>query len=332
MKYTKLLKVKPGSRVRLKKIDPNYTGDHDRKKTAAKEVEKLDQQLRALQYLLYAEGKQSLLICLQALDAAGKDGTINHVLGSMSPQGARVHGFKAPSKEEAAHDFLWRIEEQVPKRGEVVIFNRSHYEDVLVTRVHKLVPDKVWEKRFAMINDFEQGLVASGTRILKFFLHISPEEQLARFKQRLDDPARHWKISETDYTEREFWDDYTEAYEDLLRQTSTKHAPWFIIPADNKWFRNLAVAKIVAETMQAMDMRFPEPTVDLKAIARQYHHAEQEEEKKIGKKQWQQLLAAKEKQGKPTEPGGKTKPAAAQHKPAVTKAPRKARLVAVTRT
>jgi PPK2 family polyphosphate:nucleotide phosphotransferase len=295
-KYSKLFQVKPDSKVRLKKINPDYTAEHTKKKSAMKEVERLDRKLRELQYLIYAEDKRSLLICLQALDAAGKDGTINHVLGSMNPQGARVHGFKAPSKEESEHDFLWRIERQAPKRGEVVIFNRSHYEDVLVVRVHNLVPEEVWKGRYELINDFEKKLVENGTHILKFFLHISPEEQLLRFKQRLDDPARHWKISEGDYAEREFWDAYTEAYEEALSKTSTKHAPWFVIPSNNKWFRNLAVAKIVAETMESLDMKFPAPSVNIEEVRRKYHKAEEEEEKSIGKKEWRKLIAEREKE------------------------------------
>jgi PPK2 family polyphosphate:nucleotide phosphotransferase len=300
MKYIELFRIKPGSAVRLKKIDPDYTAEHTVKKSAIKQVKKLDRKLRELQYLLYAENKRSLLICLQALDAAGKDGTINHVLGSMNPQGARVHGFKGPTKEEAQHDFLWRIEQQVPKKGEVVIFNRSHYEDVLVVRVHELVPEKVWKGRYEQINDFEKNLFENGTHMLKFFLHISPEEQLLRFRQRLEDPARHWKISENDYAERELWDDYITAYEEAIRKTSTKHAPWFIIPANNKWFRNLAVARIVAEQLESLGMKFPEPTVNIKEIARKYHHAELEEEKKIGKSKWKELIieSKKEKGGK----------------------------------
>lgn len=302
MKYSKLFRVKPGRKVSLKKINPSFTAGHKKKKTALQAVADLDVELRGLQYLLYAEGKRSLLICLQALDAAGKDGTINHVLGAMNPQGARVHGFKVPSKEEAAHDFLWRIEQQTPQRGEVVIFNRSHYEDVLVTRVHNLVPEKVWRKRYAMINAFEKELVAGGTHIIKIFLHISPEEQLRRFKRRLDDPARHWKISEDDYSERVFWDDYTKAYEDALAATSTKHAPWFVIPSNKKWFRNLAVAKIVVETMKAMNMKFPAPTVDLEEIRRKYHQAELKEERKIGKKKWKKFVAGEGLQPKPAAP------------------------------
>ena len=303
MKYTNLFRVKPGRTVILKKIDPDFTAEHSKKKKAAKEVEKLDRRLREQQYLIYSEGKRSLLICLQALDGAGKDGTINHVLGSMNPQGTRVHGFKAPTEEERQHDFLWRIRQQVPKPGEVVIFNRSHYEDVLVVRVHNLVPPEVWKQRYAQINQFEKELVAQGTHILKFFLHISPEEQLERFKLRLDDPARHWKISEGDYAERKFWDDYTRAYEDALSKTSTKHAPWFIIPSNNKWFRNLAVAKIVAEAMESLGMKLPRPKVNIEAIRRKYHQAEEEEVAKIGKKKWKKLIASEAEAGQEAEEG-----------------------------
>jgi len=298
MKYSELFRIKPGSNVNLKEIDPDFTAEHANEKHADKQVKKLDGQLRELQYLIYSEGKRSLLICLQALDAAGKDGTINHVLGSMNPQGTRVHGFKGPTKEELAHDFLWRIQQQVPKTGEVVIFNRSQYEDVLVARVHNLVPPEVWSTRYEKINEFEKQLVANGTHIIKFFLHISPEEQLRRFKLRLDDPARHWKISEGDYTEREFWDDYTRAYEAALSKTSTEHAPWYVIPSNNKWFRNLAVAKIVVETMKSLGMQLPEPKVDIEAIRQKYHQAEQKEEKKIGKQKWDKFIAKEEKQAK----------------------------------
>lgn len=294
MKYCKLFRVKPGSDVRLKKIDPNFTAEHSGKKSAVKMVEKLNKELRELQYLLYAEGKHSLLICLQALDAAGKDGTINHVLGSMNPQGARVHGFKAPSKEELAHDFLWRIAKQTPGKGEVVVFNRSHYEDVLVVRVHNLVPKEVWKKRYDIINTFERNLVESGTHILKFFLHISSEEQLLRFRQRLQDPARHWKISESDYSEREHWDDYTKAYEEALRKTSTDYAPWYVIPANNKWFRNLAVAKIVTEKLKSLNMKFPAPSVDINEVTEKFHQAQKKEEERIGKAAWEKLSAKKD--------------------------------------
>jgi PPK2 family polyphosphate:nucleotide phosphotransferase len=272
--YRKQFRVKPGSRVKLGKLDPGSTDDQMTERTADRVVEESGQELSRLQYAMYAEGKRSLLICLQGLDGAGKDGTIRHVLASMNPMGARAYGFKVPSREEASHDFLWRIEKAVPARGEVAIFNRSHYEDVLVTRVHNLVSKPVWKARYAYIREFEERLVASGTTILKFFLHISPDEQLRRFKQRLEDPARQWKISQSDYTEREFWDDYIEAYEDALARTSTEDAPWYVIPSNKKWFRNLAVARIVVDTMKSLDMQMPAPTVDLRRIARQYHQAE----------------------------------------------------------
>jgi PPK2 family polyphosphate:nucleotide phosphotransferase len=278
MNYSELFRVEPGSQVKLDRIDPDFVPKNKNKASAQAELEKYSQKLRSLQYLLYAEDKRSLLICLQGLDTAGKDGTINHVLGCMNPQGTRVHSFKVPSREEAAHDFLWRIEQQTPARGEVVIFNRSHYEDVLVVRVHNLVPKKVWSDRYALINAFEEGLVANGTHILKFFLHISEDEQLRRFKQRIDDPARQWKISESDYGERKFWKNHQKAYEDALAKTSTKHASWFIIPANHKWFRNLAVSHIVSETLESLKMRFPESTVNLKDIKRKYHTAKREEE------------------------------------------------------
>lgn len=274
MNYRKLFRAKPGSRVKLEKIDPEFTAEHSSERAAERHVEKLGLDLFQLQYKLYSEGTRSLLICLQGLDGAGKDGTINHVLASMNVQGARAYSFKVPSREEASHDFLWRVEKAVPGKGEVAVFNRSHYEDVLVTRVHDLVPKSVWKRRYGFIRDFEERLTASGTRILKFYLHISPDEQLRRFKQRLDDPARHWKISESDYTEREFWDEYVAAYEDAIERTSTEDAPWYVIPSNKKWFRNLAVARIVVDTLKAMDMRLPTPTVDLRRIARQYHRAE----------------------------------------------------------
>jgi len=284
MNYLKLFRVKPGSRIKLKEIATGFTARHENQESALHELEKYTEKLREMQQLLYAEGKRSMLICLQGLDASGKDGTINHVLGAMNPQGTRVCSFKVPSREEAAHDFLWRIHKQTPARGEVVIFNRSHYEDVLVVRVHNLVPKDIWSERFNAINEFEQNLAAGGTRILKFFLHISPEEQLRRFEQRFEDPSRLWKISESDYTERELWDHYTKAYEDVLSRTGTKHAPWYIIPADRKWFRNLAVSKIVVETMEALDMKYPEPTVDIHEIRRRYHKAYKEHKAGKGKK------------------------------------------------
>jgi PPK2 family polyphosphate:nucleotide phosphotransferase len=273
MGYSEKFRVEPGGKVALAKIDPGFKDKQESKESAAAELEQHTRRLRELQYLVYSENRRSLLICLQALDAGGKDGTINHVLAAMNPQGTRVHGFKVPSAEEAAHDFLWRAHQHAPARGQVVIFNRSHYEDVLVVRVHGLVPEAVWAKRYDEINDFERNLVHSGTHILKFYLHISEGEQLKRFKQRLDDPARWWKISESDYTERALWPAYLAAYEEALARTSTKHAPWYVIPSNHKWFRNLAVSRIVVETLESLGMKLPTPKVNIDEIRRKYHEA-----------------------------------------------------------
>ena len=276
MDYRKKFAVEPGKKVRLSRIDPSYTGKHETHDKALPEIQKNVERMDELQYLLYADGSQSLLVVLQALDAAGKDGTIRHVFSGMNPQGTFVYGFKQPSREEAAHDFLWRAHARTPGRGEVVVFNRSHYEDVLVVRVHKLVPHSVWSKRYELLNDFETMLSRNGTTILKFFLHISPQEQLARFKQRLDDPSRHWKISESDYSERELWPQYVDAYEDAMKLTSTRHAPWYIIPSNHKWFRNLAVSQIIADTMDDMGLKLPPTRIDLVEIRRKYHAAQRE--------------------------------------------------------
>ncbi len=273
MDYLERFKVAPGSKVKLKDIDPAFKDGHKSHKSATDEIEHYAKKLRELQDLLYAERLHSLLICLQALDTGGKDGVINHVLGAMNPQGCRVAAFKQPSAEELAHDFLWRAHKVAPARGEVVIFNRSHYEDVLVVRVHNLVPPKIWSHRYERINAVEKGLVEHDTHILKFNLHISKDEQLKRFKDRLDDSTKNWKISEADYKERGFWDGYVAAYEDALSRCSTEHAPWFVIPAGHKWFRNLAVARIVVECLENLKMKYPQPTVDLDHIRREYHQA-----------------------------------------------------------
>jgi len=273
MNYSERFKVKPGSRVKLRDIDPAFKDHHESHSTAAEEMEHYRKRLYELQNLLSAERRRSLLIGLQAMDTGGKDGTINHFFSGMNPQACRVAAFRTPSAEEAAHDFLWRVHRVVPAKGEVVIFNRSHYEDVLIVRVHNLVPKDVWSLRYEHINAFERGLAENHTLILKFFLHISKEEQLTRFKERLEDPAKRWKISEADYTERRFWGDYMSAYEDALSRCSTEYAPWFIIPADHKWFRNLAVARIVVEHLQALNMEYPKPAVDIERIRREYHAA-----------------------------------------------------------
>jgi PPK2 family polyphosphate:nucleotide phosphotransferase len=276
MDYRKKFVVERGSKLRLSKIDASYTGKHETHEKALPEIQAHLERMDKLQYLLFADGNQSLLVILQALDAAGKDGVIRHVFSGMNPQGTFVYGFKQPSKYEAAHDFLWRAHLRTPGKGEVVVFNRSYYEDVLVVRVHKLVPNLVWSKRYDLINDFETMLSQNGTTILKFYLHISPDEQLSRFKQRLDDPSRHWKISESDYSERELWPEYMAAYEDAMPLTSTKHAPWYIIPANHKWFRNLVVSQIVADTLDEMGLKLPATRVDLADIRRKFHAARRE--------------------------------------------------------
>jgi PPK2 family polyphosphate:nucleotide phosphotransferase len=271
MKYINRFKVAPGSKVKLKEIDPGFKDQHDNHKQASEEIDEDRKKLRKLQELFYADVRYSLLICLQGMDTAGKDGTIDHILGAMNPQGCSVVGFKQPTPQELSHDFLWRIHPHAPARGKVAIFNRSHYEDVLVVRVHDLVPKAVWSLRYDRINDFEKGLVEENTRILKFYLHLSKKEQLSRFKERLDLPAKQWKISEADYKEREFWSDYIAAYENVLSRCSTHDAPWFIIPSDHKWFRNLAIARIVVEHLEELDLKFPKPSVDLEHIRREYH-------------------------------------------------------------
>lgn len=266
-------KVQPGTSVSLKDHDPKDRGQHPGRKKSDQEIEHYRDRLRALQELFYADGRRSLLICLQALDAGGKDGTIGHILGAMNPQGCKVTSFKQPTAEERAHDFLWRVHPHAPAKGQVAIFNRSHYEDVLVARVHNLVPQEVWSRRYDRINAFESGLVEEGTCIIKFYLHISKSEQLKRFKARLDDPSKQWKISEADYSERLLWDDYTKAYEDALSRCSTAAAPWYIIPADHKWLRNLIIARIVVSHLESLDMTFPAPSVDIEQIRKEYHAA-----------------------------------------------------------
>lgn len=264
--FSKALVVKPGRKVKLANYDPEETlgWEKDRKMKAslAQAIEQLDK----LQYLLYAEKKRALLIVLQGLDASGKDGTIRHVMTGCNPQGCRVTPFKRPSAEESSHDYLWRVHRAVPEYGDIGIFNRSHYEDVLVVRVHNLVPKDVWSRRYDQINRFEQLLHDNRVKIVKFFLHISKDEQKRRFEQRIQDKDRQWKISEDDFSERKFWDEYTQAYEDALAKCSAPEIPWYIIPANRKWFRNLAVSHIIVETLEAMRMKFPPPAIDVKKL------------------------------------------------------------------
>jgi len=274
MSYVKKFQVEPGARIQLDKIDADFKPKGLDRDEAEERIRELTVELRDLQHLMYAEDQRSLLIVLQGRDAAGKDGTIRHVFGPMNPQGTRVTSFKVPSKEELAHDFLWRCHQAAPKRGTVGIFNRSHYEDVLVVRVHDLVPKKIWSKRFEHINAFERLLTDKGTVVLKFYLHIDRDEQLERFKKRMDNPKKNWKISDADYSERPYWDAYTEAFEDALSECSTDIAPWFVVPANRKWARNLVIADIVADAMKSLDMRFPKPEVNMEEIRQKYHEVE----------------------------------------------------------
>ncbi len=259
--------VKPGSPVRLRDHDPDECGGLAKRDPEVTKKLKADlETLCELQERLYAENCQALLIILQGLDAAGKDGTISHVMRGLNPQGCAVTSFKEPSTEELAHDFLWRVHQHTPPRGHLAVFNRSHYEDVLVVRVHKLVPKSVWKKRYDQINEFEQMLHESGTRVIKLFLHISKEEQKRRLEERLEDPTKQWKISASDIPERRRWDDYVEAYEETLTRCSTEYAPWHVIPANRKWYRNLQVADIMVTTLREMAPQWPKPSVDVSKI------------------------------------------------------------------
>lgn len=251
--------IKPGSKVNLSKWDPDDKGDFEGgKKEGKEELKKLNLRLQELQELLYAEHKHTLLVVLQGIDTAGKDGTINHVFEGVNPQGVRVASFKVPTQEELDHDYLWRIHKQTPRRGEIGIFNRSHYEDVLVVRIHNLAPEDVWKKRFDHINAFESMLADEGVTILKFFLYINKDEQKERFQARLDDPTKHWKFNPGDLKERERWPEYIQAYEDVLSKTSTKCSTWYVIPSNRKWFRNLVVAETIIKTLEGFDMKYPE--------------------------------------------------------------------------
>jgi PPK2 family polyphosphate:nucleotide phosphotransferase len=262
----KQLMVRPGSRLRMADIDAGNT--FGIKKGAA--VERLTRnvdRLAVLQFLLYAEARRALLVVLQGIDAAGKDGTIRHVMSGLNPQGVRVTAFKVPEGAEKRHAYLWRVHKAVPEFGQIGVFNRSHYEDVLIVRVHNLVPKSVWEKRYDQINDFERMLTENNVRMLKFLLYIDKDEQTRRLRERLQDKTKRWKFSEADVKERQYWDDYMAAFEDMLEQCSTKAAPWYVIPANRKWFRNLAVSQIIRDEMESMDLRYPKPTADLSKLS-----------------------------------------------------------------
>jgi PPK2 family polyphosphate:nucleotide phosphotransferase len=271
MKTTKLAKsyrIDGGKHFRLKDYDPAGTGRWKSIDEAKEHVEKDIERMRKLQDMLYAQDCWSLLLIFQALDAAGKDGTINHVMSGVNPEGVEVSSFKAPSTTELQHDFLWRTTQHLPERGRIGIFNRSYYEEVLIVRVHpkvlegeqlpaSLVTKNIWEERFEDIRSFERHMARNGTVIRKFFLHLSKKEQKQRFLARLDEPEKNWKFSAADVHERQYWDDYQNAFEDMIRNTATKHAPWYVIPADNKWFTHLAVAAVVVETLEELDLAYP---------------------------------------------------------------------------
>jgi PPK2 family polyphosphate:nucleotide phosphotransferase len=259
-------RVKPGAKVRLREWDPGDTGGYKSKEAAQKALAGNIERLAELGYLLYAEHKRALLVILQATDAGGKDGTIRHVMSGLNPQNCRVTAFKAPSEVELAHDFLWRVHPAVPAQGEIGIFNRSHYEDVLVARVKQLVPKSVWSTRYRAINEFERALAESGVIVLKFFLHISKKEQAQRLRERLRDPTKNWKLAPSDFEDRHRWSQFMRAYEDALSRCSTPWAPWFIIPANRKWFRNLAVSEIIVGALEGLNMAFPKATFDPSTI------------------------------------------------------------------
>ncbi len=259
--------VKPEDKVKLSEWDPNDTGDFKGgKKEGLAELEKLNDKLESLQELLFAEHKHKVLVVLQAMDTGGKDGVIRRVFDGVNPAGVRVVSFKAPTAEELDHDYLWRVHKGVPGKGEMVIFNRSHYEDVLVVRVHNLVPPEVWGRRFDQINEFERLLAENGTTILKFYLHIDLDEQKARLQARLDDPTKRWKFRLGDLEERKKWNDYMQAYEDVLSKNSTEHAPWYIVPANRKWFRDLFITSVLVDTLESLKMKYPESEENLDGV------------------------------------------------------------------
>jgi len=260
-------RVVPGEKVDLNKWDPNDKSIFPMGKKVGKEhLHQLNSELETLQELLYAEGKHKVLIVLQAMDTGGKDGTIRHVFEGVNPQGVKVASFKAPTREELAHDYLWRVHKHTPGKGEIVIFNRSHYEDVLVVRVHDLVPKGVWSRRYEHISSFEKTLVDEGTTILKFYLHIDKDEQKERLQARLDEPHKNWKFSLGDLEERKVWDQYTAAFEEALEKTSTESSPWYVIPANRKWYRNLVISSIIIEKLKSLNMSFPEAEDDLSNV------------------------------------------------------------------
>jgi PPK2 family polyphosphate:nucleotide phosphotransferase len=261
-------RVKPDSKVDLSKHDTRDTPfwDPGDKEGAKLKLLELNERLEALQELLWAQGKERILVVIQAMDAGGKDGTVRHVFEGVNPTGVHVASFKRPTEQELAHDYLWRVHSKVPGNGELTIFNRSHYEDVLVVRVNELVDEKRWKRRYDHIVAFEEMLADEGTTIIKLFLHISRDEQRERLQARLDEPHKNWKFEEGDLGPRAKWDEYQEAFEDALSKTSKKTAPWYIIPADRKWYRNIAISEILIQTLEGLEMTYPEPAEGLEDV------------------------------------------------------------------
>ena len=259
-------RVEPGQEVKLTEVDPGQSAGFEAKSDVADLVDGDRERIRSLQERLYAEDHRSLLIMFQAIDTGGKDGAIKHVFGGVNPQGCQVWSFKVPSIEELEHDFLWRYHLRTPPRGMITVFNRSHYEDVLVVRVKQLVPEEIWRPRYELINDFEKLLLQNDVTILKFFLHISKEEQKRRLESRRDNPKKQWKFAVGDLDERARWDNYQAAFEEAINRTSTANAPWYVVPADKKWYRNLVVARAVAATLEAMNPRYPPPEPGIEKV------------------------------------------------------------------
>lgn len=263
---TNLITVKPGKKIRLRDVDADAIGEYKSKEEVVARMAKLHEKLSELQEMLYAEDKQSLLVVLQAMDTGGKDGALRSLMTGVNPAGVQVTSFKAPSVEEMQHDFLWRTHKAVPPRGIIGVWNRSHYEEVLIVRVHQMVEKKVWQSRYDDINSFETLLVDNNVKMLKFYLHISKDEQKKRLQSRLDNPDKNWKFSTGDLTERKLWDDYQDAFEDAINKCSTEAAPWMIVPANHKWARNIALAEAVVAALEKMNPRYPKVDFDPKSI------------------------------------------------------------------
>jgi PPK2 family polyphosphate:nucleotide phosphotransferase len=259
----KKLMVIEGKKINLQRLSPDYNFSIDEEKAEYALKQNLKKRMFELQYRLYAERKNGLLIVFQGIDTSGKDSTIRHVISAFNPQSCAVKAFKEPTAEDLSHDFLWRIHKRAPSRGEIVVFNRSHYEDIIQPRVHKTIHKSIWSQRYEHINAFERCLSDNSIKIIKFFLHISKEEQRTRLEERMNDPSKQWKVSESDITERKFWKNYTVAYQDIINRCSNLWAPWYIIPANKKWFRNLVVALVIVDTLERMKPKFPKPTINL---------------------------------------------------------------------